>query len=343
MGDRKRFALGCALGGRLPESLTLEERALLTRHFASVTPENCMKPGPIHPEMTRYDFAQADALVDFAERHGLRVAGHCLVWHQQCPDWFFQDSNGGSCDREVLLERLRQHIDTVVGRYRGRITSWDVVNEAVADDAAEGDLRRTPWLELVGDDFATWAFRFAHEADPAARLVYNDYDIEQPGKRVRTLRLLRRLQRDGVRVDEVGIQGHWQLDQVPFAAVAEAISEYSSLGLRVAFSELDIDVVERPGCGANIEVQRAYAPAQDIYRSGCPEEVLERQAQQYERLFEIFVAAGAHVSRATFWGLHDGKSWLNYWPGKRTNHPLPFDRKCRPKPAWQRIERVLGS
>jgi endo-1,4-beta-xylanase len=141
----------------------------------------------------------------------------------------------------------------------------------------------------------------------------------------------------------VGIQGHWQLDQVPFEDIEAAIEIYSALGLRIAFTEIDIDVVARPGCGADLAVQRAYAPTEDVYRDGCPLEVLERQADQYARLFEILVGAVPRVTRATFWGLHDGKSWLNYWPGKRTNHPLLFDRDCRPKPAWQRLRPILGS
>lgn len=339
MRVERGFELGCAVGGKLPESLNVDERALLLRHFASITPENCMKPGPIHPGAGRYDFESADALVHFAEQHGLRVAGHCLLWHQQCPDWFFRENDGTLAGRETVLSHLRDHVLTVVARYRGRVHSWDVVNEAVAD--ADDGLRPTPWLTTIGEDFAACAFSYAHEADPDALLLYNDYDIELPAKRARTIALLRSLLDRGVPVHGVGIQGHWQLDHVPFEAIADAIDEYASLGLSVAFTEVDIDVVPRPGCGADLAVQRAYAPAEDLYRNGCPDEILERQAQQYEQLFQLLRAAGTRVSRATLWGLHDGKSWLNYWPSKRTNHPLPFDRSCRPKPAWRRIEALF--
>lgn len=340
MNSRRGFTLGCAVDGVSTGGLEPQEQLLLDRHFDSITPENCMKPGPIHPEPLRYDFAAADALVDFAERHGMSVAGHCLVWHQQCPPWLFQGHDGAAVDRETLLDRLRQHIAQVVSRYRGRVASWDVVNEAVADAGAQL-LRATPWREIIGDDFVSLAFRFAREADPDARLVYNDYDIEAPEKRARTVRLLGRLLAEGVRVDEVGIQGHWQLDRVPFGHIAEAIREYAALGLDVSVTELDIDVVERAGCGADLDMQRAQAPVLDLYREGCDSDVLERQAAQYEELFELLVAAGPRIRRVTLWGLHDGKSWLNYWPTKRTNHPLLFDRSCRPKPAWERVARVL--
>ena len=330
----RAFEVGCAVGGTLPESLSQSERELVTRHFTSLTPENCMKPEPIHPEPGRYDFSAADALLGFAEAHGLRVVGHTLCWHQQTPDWFFQPD----ADEKPIRERLRDHIHTVVERYRGRIHGWDVVNEAIADDAAAvaGYLRETPWLRALGDDYLRFAFECAREADPAAELYYNDYNLERPAKRQRALRLLRSLLDQGTPVAGVGIQGHWILDQVPFDDIEGAIEEYAALGLKVMFTELDLDVIERPDCSADLAVQRAYSLAEDIYRAGCPADVLARQAEQYARLFRLFAGAPA-VTRVAFWGLDDGRSWLNSWPGKRTNHPLLFDRECRPKPAFWRV------
>lgn len=324
------FEVGCAVGGKLPQALSPAERELLTWHFASVTPENCMKPEPIHPQPGRYEFEDADALVSFAEKHGMRCVGHTLCWHQQTPDWFFEQG----VDANRVRERLADHIHTVVGRYRGRIYGWDVVNEAIADD---GDyLRDTPWLRALGEDYLRFAFQCAHEADPAAELYYNDYNLERPAKRTRALGLLRSLLDRGVPVKGVGIQGHWLVDQVPFEDIERAIEEYSALGLSVMFTELDLDVVDRPDCSADLAVQRAYSLADDIYRNGCAPEVLERQAEQYAQLFRVFARAPA-VTRVTFWGLDDGRSWLNDWPGKRTNHPLLFDRECRPKPAFWRV------
>jgi endo-1,4-beta-xylanase len=326
-----KLQIGCAVGGTLPHSLSLTEQQLVREHFSVLTPENCMKPGPIHPEPERYDFTASDALVAFAEQNAQSVVGHCLSWHQQCPAWFFEPG----LTRRMALDRLQAHIHTVVGRYRGRIQGWDVVNEAIAD---AGDfLRETPALAAIGEDYIAKAFEFAREADPAAELYYNDYNIEQPAKRERTLRLLEQLQARGVDLSGVGIQGHWLLDQVPFDDIAVAVESYRALNLKVMITELDIDVVDRPDCGADVSVHRAYAPAEDVYEGGCPEPVLLRQAEQYARLFETLTATAGAVTRVTFWGLHDGKTWLNTWPGKRTNHPLLFDRDCRPKPALEAV------
>lgn len=328
-----RFQIGAAVGGTLPGALAPEERALLIRHFNALTAENCMKPGPIHPEPGRYDFAPGDALVRFAQAHSMAVIGHCLCWHQQCPEWFLPAGIG----RGAALAQLTEHVHAVAGHYRGAVQGWDVVNEAIADDGEF--LRDTPALRALGPDYVQRAFALAHEADPGAELYYNDYNIERPGKRERTLRLLGDLLESGARLDGVGIQGHWILDQVPFDDIAAAIASFRALGLQVMITELDLDVVERPDCSADIAVQRAYAPQEDVYRSGCPAAVLERQARQYAQLFEIFAEPAGAVTRVTFWGLHDGRSWLNHWPGKRTNHPLPFDRACAPKPA---VHALLG-
>lgn len=322
-----RFSVGAAVGGTLPGSLAPSERELLVQHFNVLTPENCMKPGPIHPERGRLDAHAGDALCAFAERQQMAVVGHCLSWHQQCPAWLLPAGIG----RASALAQLREHIHAVAGHFRGRVHGWDVVNEAVADDGEF--LRDTPALRAIGPDHVLRAFELAREADPGAELYYNDYNIEQPAKRQRTLRLLRELLAAGARVDGVGIQGHWLLDQVPFDDLRAAIVDYRALGLKVMITELDLDVVERPDCSADISVQRAYAPASDIYRDGLPGPIAERQAEQYARLFDVLAEPSGAVSRVTFWGLHDGRTWLNTWPGQRTNHPLPFDRACRPKPA----------
>jgi endo-1,4-beta-xylanase len=320
--------IGCAVGGTLPGSLSPAETELVTRHFNVLTAENCMKPGSLQPEAGRFDFAAADALVAFASERGMNVIGHTLVWHQQTGPWMYAHGIG----KAEARRQLEQHIHGVVGRYRGKLLGWDVVNEALTD--ADGYLRETPCWAAVGNEYLELAFRFAREADPGVELYYNDYDIERPAKRERTLRLIEQLDAAGQRPHGVGIQGHWILDQVPFEEIARALRIYSELGLEVMITELDLDVVQRPNAGADV-AQRAREPGPDPYLAGCPPEVLERQAQQYERLFEIFLDQG--VSRVTFWGPQDGRSWLNYWPGPRTNYPLLFDRQAQPKPAFQRV------
>jgi endo-1,4-beta-xylanase len=323
-----RMQIGCAVGGTLPGSLDAAETDLVARHFNVFTPENCMKAGLIQPERGRFDFGASDALVGFAEQRGARVVGHTLVWHSQAPAWLFK----AGTSRALALGEMREHIHAVAGRYRGKLQGWDVVNEAITDDGEF--LRETPALAAIGPDYLQKAFEFAHEADPGAELYYNDYNIEMPEKRERTLRLLRELQASGVRLDGVGIQGHWQLDQVPFNEIERAIDAYSALGLKVMITELDVDVVRRQASGADLAARPVEVDF-DPYRDGCPVDVLERQAEQYAQLFEIFLAHP--VSRVTFWGPHDGHSWLNYWPSRRTNYPLLFDRESQGKPALGRV------
>jgi endo-1,4-beta-xylanase len=334
---RPGLQLGVAVGGRLPDSLTPHERAVLVKNFAVLTPENCMKPAPIHPEEERYDFGLADAFVSFAARHRLNVVGHTLVWHSQSPDWFFEEA-GAPAKRERVLERMEKHIRALLDRYRGQVQGWDVVNEAIAD---EGEyLRETKWLKAIGEDYLEHAFRFAQAADPHVDLYYNDYNIERDGKRERTLRLLRHLQSRGVRLDGVGIQGHWQLDKVPYDEITRAIEEYAALGLKVMFTELDLDVIDRLDAGADVSAHRSF-PMSNPYPDGCPADVLARQAEQYGRLFELFERYPDAVTRVTLWGMSDGMSWLNYWPGQRRNYPLLFDRESRPKPAFHSVAAAL--
>lgn len=326
--------IGCALG-RVPSNSNLAERSLLLAHFNAITPENCMKPGPIQPLEGEFQFKESDALVAFAQTHGMVVTGHCLAWHQQYPDWFFHDGDAPA-SRDLVLSRLSRHIRTVMHRYRGRILGWDVVNEAIADQGDEM-LRQTPWIQSIGDDFVEQAFRIANRADPHAELYYNDFNIEMPAKRAKTLKLLRQLLDAGVRIDGVGIQGHWVLNQVPYADIESAIVDYHRLGLKVMITELDLDIMDRPDCGAEVSWQIQAERQFDPYAMGCPPEVISAHADQYARLFEIFATHADKLSRISFWGLHDGVSWLNNWPWKRQNFALLFDRDCQPKSAYHEV------
>ena len=326
------FLVGTCLGGLLPEDYTPAEMALLEAHFNVFTPESCMKPEPIQPEEGVFRFTQPDNLVAYAEAHGKQITGHTLIWHQQCPDWFFLDGDQPA-SRELVLRRLRTHIHTLVGRYRGRIMGWDVVNEAISD-ADDEYFRPTKWWETIGDDFIEKAFEYAHETDPGVELYYNDYNDEYPVKREKTLKLIARLKAKGLRIDGVGIQGHWELDRVPFQELEDAIVAFHSAGVKVMITELDIDVVPR-----NLP-KDAPPDVLNPYPDGCPPEVLQRQAEQYAQLFEIFARHRDKITRVAFWGMHDGRSWLNYWPWRRTNYPLLFDRNAEPKPAFFAVEKV---
>ena len=323
------FDIGAAIPG---SELTQAEFRLLLRNFNTVTPENCMKPAPVHPAEDRFDFVKADALVEMAHTNRLKVNGHTLIWHQQCPDWFFTD-NGRPAGRELVLRRMRAHIAAVAGHFAGKMKSWDVVNEAIDD--GDDYLRKSKWLTSIGEDFIAEAFIAARQADPEAELYYNDYSIERPPKRAKTLRLIRDLKERRIPVQGVGIQGHWQIDQIPFKDIEDAIIAFHSEGMQVMITELDIDVVTRETASA--EAGSREELAKDPFANGLPADIQQRLADQYARLFALFLKHRDKITRVTFWGLHDGRSWLNSWPSKRTNHPLFWDRALQPRSALSAV------
>jgi endo-1,4-beta-xylanase len=209
-----KFVVGVALGGRLPDDYSKVEQNLIVTQFGSITPENCMKMTQIQPREGQFDFEQADALVAYSQAHKMQVVGHTLVWakDERTPPWVFLDGDKPA-SRELVLQRMKTHIQTVVGRYRGKIASWDVVNEALDD--SEPYYRPSSWLKIVGPEFIPLAFEWTREADPAALLVYNDYNVELPAKREKLLRLIRELREKNVPLQAIGIQGHWEVDQIP--------------------------------------------------------------------------------------------------------------------------------
>ncbi|HJT35214.1 MAG TPA: endo-1,4-beta-xylanase [Pirellulales bacterium] len=319
------FRIGMA--GDVPANYSEPELKTAFEHFNAVTPENCMKPGPIHPEEERWQFEQADALVDWAMRNAMSIHGHTLVWHAQTRDWFFRDG-----DKERVTQRLKDHIHTLVGRYRTRIRSWDVVNEAINDGGNEEtsqteNLRNSRWMQTIGPEYLTLAFKFAHQADPDAILYYNDYNIESGPKHASSLVLLKRLLKEEAPIHAVGIQGHWRSGSVPFDDIDRAISDYASLGLKVSITELDVTI--RGASGG----QLGRGVGREPLRNASPPspEDLKAQAQDYARLFAIFEKHKEVIERVTFWGLNDRRTW------RFGQHPLPLDANNNPKPAYAAI------
>jgi len=314
------FLVGAALNAAQFSGQDTLGAAIVKAQFNSITPENALKWASVHPRPGTYDFAAGDRYVEFGERNSMFVVGHNLVWHNQTPRWVFQDSGGTPVSRDTLLARLRDHIHTVVGRYRGRIKGWDVVNEALEDD---GTLRRTPWLTILGEDYLATAFRFAHEADPDAELYYNDYELERAPKRRGAVELVRRLQDEGIPIAAVGLQNHDRLDWPSPAQEDSTIDAFAALGVRVMITELDVDVLPR---GA------------DPFADGLPDSLQQALARRYAELFGSYLRHRGTVTRVTFWGVTDRDSWLNNWPVRgRTNYPLLFDRDGRPKPAFAAV------
>lgn len=331
------FQIGAALNASHFAEPNPARAELVTRQFNTITAENVMKWQPIHPQPGRYNFAAADRFVAFGERHEMFLVGHTLIWHSQTPSWVFEDANGKPLERDALLQRMRDHIHTVVGRYRGRVHGWDVVNEALDED---GSLRNSPWRRIIGDDYIAKAFQFAHEADPEAELYYNDYGIENQAKRNGAIALLKNLQDAGVRITGVGIQGHGNLTWPSARAVAETIEALADLGLRVMITELDISVLPSRSrtVAADIGRRETATRASNPYTEGLPDEVQQRLARRYAELFEVYLKYRDVVDRVTFWGVTDGDSWLNNFPIRgRTNYPLLFDRRGEPKPAYHAV------
>jgi len=250
------------------------------------------------------------------------------VWHSQTPAWVFQGKDGAAVDRDTLLARMRDHIRTVVGRYKGRIHGWDVVNEAIDED---GSLRKTPWLNAIGEDYIAKAFEFAREADPGAELYYNDFNLEKPAKRAGVIRLVESLKSRGVRVDGIGNQGHWRLDTPTAAEIEASLVDLHSTGLKVMYTEVDVNLLPQAARGADPSEANPYA-------NGLPDDKQQALARRYADIFGIFVKHRDAVSRVTFWGLSDADSWLNRG---RTNHPLLWDRQRQPKPAFDAVVKVL--
>ncbi len=336
------FYIGVALNEDQFTGRDARATAVVEKHFNSLTPENCLKWEKVHPAMLEYNFQPADAFVEFGEERGMFLVGHTLVWHQQTPDWVFEDEAGNPVDKETLLQRLKEHIFTVVGRYKGRIDGWDVVNEAFEDD---GQLRQSKWLQIIGEEYIQKAFEWAHEADPGAELYYNDYNMWYPGKRDAVVRLVRYLQSKGVPIHGIGLQGHWGLDYPPLDELEAAMTAYARLGLPMIITEMDMDILPLPAQNTGADISLNYELLRELnpYPEVLPDSMQVVQSNRYAEFFRIFSKHSDQISRVTLWGIHDGQSWRNNWPVRgRSAYPLLFDDNYQPKPALDAIIKTAG-
>jgi len=335
---RGLFDFGVGISDRIAERPA--DWKLLTSQFSQVTPENCLKPAVVQDGEGQFNFHLADEFVAFAASNQLGVCGHCLVWAKddRTPPWFYKDGDKPASG-ELLLRRMEAHIKAVVSRYRGRIAEWDVVNEALDDGT--NFLRPSGWMSIIGEDFIAKAFEMAHAADPAALLIYNDYNNELPAKREKLVRLVRSLRERKVPVQAIGLQGHYEIDRIPFQDLEATLVAMRELGVKVVISELDLDVIPRGRWWADGGKHREELSKLDPYRDGFPPDVAQRQAEQYAQLFRLFHKHADVIARVSFWNLHDGESWLNYFPWRRVNYPLLFDRQRQPKPAFDAVLRAL--
>jgi len=320
------FPVGVAVK---PSDLQNQEKSLILTHFNSITAENAMKMGPIHPYENRFFWKMADSIVQFGLDHKIKVRGHCLVWHAQTPRWLFKDSIGNPVPKEVLLSRIKNHINRVVSRYRGKVYDWDVVNEAIADDSST--FRKSPLHNIAGADFIEQSFRYAHAADPKAVLFYNDYNTENPVKRDKIYKMLKNLLAKGVPIHGVGLQAHWSIDNPSRSELEKSIELFSSLGLQVQFTELDVSVYSGRQGGQLITGEKG------VNAIAFTPEMEQRQLEKYQMIFEVFRKHKEQITGVTFWNLSDRYSWLD---GRgRKNFPLLFDTDLQPKKAYYEVTR----
>ena len=310
---------------------------IVKKHFNSIVAENCMKSMYLQPKEGEFFFDEADKFVAFGEENDMFIIGHCLIWHSQAPDWFFTDDKGNDVSKEVLIERMRNHITTIVSRYKGRIHGWDVVNESILED---GSWRQSKFYTIIGEDFMDLAFEFAHAADPDAELYYNDYNEWHAGKRKAIVKMIKSFQEKGIRIDAIGMQGHFGMDYPSLEEYQQTIDDYTATGVKVMITELDMSALPNPrrNVGANISEVEAYRQEVNPYVESLPDSVAAAWTQRFEDYFTLFLNNQDKITRVTMWGVTDSDSWKNNFPMRgRTDYPLLFDRDYNAKPIVDRI------
>lgn len=342
------FKMGVAVNDAIVSGQDKKSQDIVVRQFNTITLENSMKAGLINPQPGVFKYELSDAYVEFGKKNNMFIVGHTLVWHNQTPAWFFQDENGNPKSKEAVAERLHEHIKTVAGRYAGKVDAWDVVNEVIDDD---GRYRPTTWVKGIGngDELVKLAFKYAAQYAPNTELYYNDFNAWRPTKRDGIVRMVKMLQKEGIKIDGIGIQGHWGLNYPKTEYIEAAIEAYAALGIKVMITELDVDVLPLTKEGQIIGQGMSDKQFQneefktflDPYPNGLTESMQKALADRYAELFGIFYRKRDKIDRVTMWGIHDGMSWKNGYPiPNRTNYPLLWDRNKQPKPAFDAVLKV---
>lgn len=310
---------------------------IVKKQFDAIVAENCMKAMYMQPKEGVFFFDDTDKFVEFGEKNNLFITGHCLIWHSQAPGWFFTDDKGENVSSEVLKERMKTHITTVVSRYKGRIKGWDVVNEAILED---GSYRKSKFYEILGEEFIPLAFQYAHEADPDAELYYNDYNEWHKGKRDAVVNMVNSFKEKGIHIDGIGMQGHVGMDGPDLEEYQAAIDAYASTGAKVMITEFELSALPSPrkNVGANISEIEAYRQEMNPYTGGLPDSIATAWTERMSSFFKLFLDNKEKISRVTLWGVSDKDSWKNDFPMRgRTDYPLLFDRQYKAKPVVQKI------
>jgi endo-1,4-beta-xylanase len=342
------FKMGVAVNPAIVSGRDKVAQDIVVQHFNSITVENVMKAALINPEPNVFNFAPADEYVEFGKKNNMFVIGHTLVWHNQTPDWFFKDAKGNNKSSDEVKQRLKEHIQTVASRYAGKVHAWDVVNEVIDDD---GTYRPTTWVNGVGsgEELVKLSFKYAAEYAPNTELYYNDFNAWRPEKVQGIVKMVKMLQKEGIRIDGVGMQGHWGLNYPKTEYIEAAIDAYAACGIKVMITELDVDVLPLTREGQIIGQAFSHKQFQneefkeylDPYKKGLPLEIQQTLAKRYAQIFEIFYKKRDKIDRVTFWGVADGMSWKNGYPiPNRTNYPLLWDRNYKSKLAFDAVLEV---
>jgi len=326
-----KFLFGVAVSMQQVNGFNPIESELITMEFNAIVAENSMKPQPTEPEENKFFWEDADKFVAFGKKNKQVVTGHCLIWHSQIGRWMFVDAAGNDVSPVVMKDRMRRHIYAVVGRYKGRIKGWDVVNEAFEDN---GTYRKSKFYQILGKDFIKYAFQFAHEADPNAELYYNDYNVENPAKCDAIVQLVKELKEAGCRIDAVGSQSHMHLNTPSLEAIENSFKKIKAAGVHILITEWDISILPSPYSGANISTNFRYSKEMDPYREGVPDSVQQNWDKRVLDVFGLFLKYNEVIDRVTVWGLNDAGTWLNGFPIRgRKDYPVLFDRNNQRKPV----------
>lgn len=331
------FFIGAALGLSQIYEDDKSSVDVVKNQFSSIVAENCMKSMYLQPKEGQFFFDDADRFVALGEKYNMFTIGHTLIWHSQLASWFFVDENGKDVSPEVLKQRMKSHIQTIVSRYKGKVKGWDVVNEAIMED---GSYRKSKFYEILGEEFIPLAFKYAQEADPNAELYYNDYNEWYPKKIETIVKMVKNVKSKGIRIDGVGMQAHVEMNSPTMAEYENAIVKYAASGVKINITELDISALPVPKgqSGANIADTFAYNKEINPYVNGLPRDVEEKWENRYADFFSLFLKHKDKIRRVTLWGVTDSQSWKNDFPVKgRTDYPLLFDRNCNAKPVVEKI------
>ena len=341
LSDRYKdlFHLGAAINQDVILGKDIQSENIVTSEFNSITPENSLKWMYLQPSPNKFNFVAADKYVELGIKNNMNIVGHALVWHNQLADFMKNTSSSAE-----FINHVKNHIHTVVSRYKGRIDAWDVVNEAFKEN---GLLRPSVFKKQMGDNYIEDVFKLAETADPDADLIYNDYNLYKPAKRAGVLKMVKKLQDNGIKINAIGVQAHWRLKSPSLNEIEQMILDISDAGVDLMFTELDITVLPNPWELVSAEVPRNFSklegdPKMNPYPNGLPKEIEIQLAKRYKDIFKLFMKHQDKISRVTFWGVIDQYSWLNDWPIKgRTNYPLLFDREYQPKLAYKTLVNLI--